>query len=443
MLEDAKLLDEDYDESSGKRTWGTSINIDGVNYATSLFWQPLQNSGDYLQEVEEASNSILEGADLFCIKGGKAPQFGICVSHEGYKNGETVAAVALVTALSNVSSFVAVFKTAEGWWYTCVRNDIILSDGDMLFLNEEEAKSQFMSMMAVPDWGRKIAPKEWGIEDTEELDLGEMIARGAKIKLQKIKGLRGSKLIMVVVISAVVGLWLVSSLIDKLFLTPVKRPVVVPVRPKVVQQVEVKEVPKPWEEIKNPVQFMQGCYEGITKLATIMPPGWKVGVISCSGSAAATSWTREIGPLSWADAAMKNSGLELAGYSFDPSGNSMTASLPLKPAETLTSPPEKSMTDLRNTINNEFQSLGLPISLNEETKKSAAKASAGGGKGPKAKAAPAVTTVFKALTFNFNSPHSPLTWIPLLTKYSGLEIRIITYSPDSDVWHYEGAIYVL
>ena len=443
MLEDAKLLDEDYDESSGKRTWGTSINIDGVNYATSLFWQPLQNSGDYLQEVEEASNSILEGADLFCIKGGKAPQFGICVSHEGYKNGETVAAVALVTALSNVSSFVAVFKTAEGWWYTCVRNDIILSDGDMLFLNEEEAKSQFMSMMAVPDWGRKIAPKEWGIEDTEELDLGEMIARGAKIKLQKIKGLRGSKLIMVVVISAVVGLWLVSSLIDKLFLTPAKRPVVVPVRPKVVQQVEVKEVPKPWEQIKNPVQFMQGCYEGITKLATIMPPGWKIGVISCSGTVAATSWTREIGPLSWADAAMKNSGLELAGYSFDPSGNSMTASLPLKPAETLTSPPEKTMTDLRNAVNNEFQSLGLQISLGEETKKSAAQPPAGGGKGPKAKAAPAVTTVFKALTFNFNSPHSPLTWIPLLTKYSGLEIRMITYSPDSDVWHYEGAIYVL
>ena len=441
MLEDAKLLDEDYDESSGKRTWGTSINIDGVNYATSLFWQPLQNSGDYLQEVEEASNSILEGADLFCIKGGKAPQFGICVSHEGYKNGETVAAVALVTALSNVSSFVAVFKTAEGWWYTCVRNDIILSDGDMLFLNEEEAKSQFMSMMAVPDWGRKIAPKEWGIEDTEELDLGEMIARGAKIKLQKIKGLRGSKLIMVVVISAVVGLWLVSSLIDKLFLTPAKRPVVVPVRPKVVQQVEVKEVPKPWEQIKNPVQFMQGCYEGITKLATIMPPGWKIGVISCSGTVAATSWTREIGPLSWADAAMKNSGLELAGYSFDPSGNSMTASLPLKPAETLTSPPEKTMTDLRNAVNNEFQSLGLQISLGEETKKSAAQPPAGGAKG--SKTAPAVTTVFKALTFNFNSPHSPLTWIPLLTKYSGLEIRMITYSPDSDVWHYEGAIYVL
>ena len=164
MLEDAKLLDDDIDGATAQRSWGTSITVDGVQYATSLFWQPLQNASDPFQEVEEASAGVLEGADLFCIKGGKAPQFGICVSQEGYKSGENVAAVALATALSNVGSFIAVFKTNEGWWYTCIRNDIILSDGDMLFLTEEEAKEQFMSMLAVPDWGKKIAPKEWGFD---------------------------------------------------------------------------------------------------------------------------------------------------------------------------------------------------------------------------------------------------------------------------------------
>lgn len=441
MLEDAKLLDEDYDDAGGKRTWGTALNIDGVNYATSLFWQPLQNSGDYLQEVEEASNSILEGADLFCIKGGKAPQFGICVSHEGYKTGESVAAVSLVTALSNVSSFVAVFKTKEGWWYTCVRNDIILSDGDMLFLNEEEAKNQFMSMMAVPDWGRKIAPQEWGLEDTEELDLGETIARGAKVKLQKIKGLRGSKLITVIAISAVVGLWLVSSLIDKLFLTPAKRPVVVPVRPKVVQQVEVKEVPKPWESIKSPTRFMQNCHEGVMRLAGIMPPGWEIGVINCTGTSAATSWTRQLGTMEWIETALKNSGVELSGYSFDPSGNSLSATLNLSALEPLLSPPDKTQTDLRNELNNLFQSLGLQISLTDEriTLQSARPA---GGKGPQAAQAVAPVIV-NLIKFSFNSPHDPLIWLDLLTKYSGLEIRMITYTPSSNTWHYEGAIYVL
>lgn len=441
MLEDAKLLDDDYEDGAAKRSWGTSINVDGINYATSLFWQPLQNSSDYMQEVEEASTGILEGADLFCIKGGKAPQFGICVSHEGYKSGETVAAVALATSLSNISSFVAVFRTHEGWWYTCIRNDIILSDGDMLFLTEEEAKNQFMSMMAVPDWGKKIAPSEWEIEDTEELGLSEILQRGAKAKLQKIKGLRGSKLIMVIAISAIVGIWLISSLVDKLFLTPSKRPVVVPVRPKVVQQVEVKEVPKPWEQIKNPKQFMTNCYTGITQLATIMPPGWNIGMISCSDNSVVTSWQREIGQLAWAEAALKESGLQFAGYAFDATGTSLSASLPLKPIETLASPPEQPLVDVRNTINNEFQSLGLNINLSEEITKSSAPAPTG-GKGPQAvRAAPAAS--IKALRFTFDSTYNPLTWMDLLTKYSGLEIRMITYSPNGQVWHYEGAIYVL
>ena len=49
MLEDANLLDDDYDGTSSK-TWGTSIVVDGVKYATSLFWQPLQNASDYMLE---------------------------------------------------------------------------------------------------------------------------------------------------------------------------------------------------------------------------------------------------------------------------------------------------------------------------------------------------------------------------------------------------------
>ncbi len=442
MLEEAKLLDEDYDEGSGKRSWATSIVVDGITYATSLFWQPLQNTSDYLQEVEDASSGILEGADLFCIKGGKAPQFGICVSHEGYKSGELVAAVSLATAMSNVSSFVAVFKTKQGWWYTCVRNDIILSDGDMLFLSEDEVKNQFMSMMAVPDWGKKIAPKEWAIEETEEVDIEDILSRGARAKLQKIKGLRGSKLIMVIVISAVVGLWLVSSLIDKIFLTPTKRPVVVPVRPKVVQQVEVKEIPKPWEQIRNPKQFMQNCFEGTNNLISILPPGWNIGNISCSDNSVVTSWQREFGQMSWAEEALKNSGLAFSGYAFDQTGTTLTASLPFGPLETLSSPPNKQLIELRDTLNNEFQSLGLSISLTEETVKVGNSAAAPMGKGPNAARQNAPTT-FRALKFIFDSPHNPLIWLNLLTKYSGLEFRLITYSPSGDKWHYEGAIYVL
>lgn len=118
------------------------------------------------------------GADLFCVKHGKSPQLGLAVSSQGFKKGMNVAAVTAVTSMSDASSLLAVFKVDAGYWYLCVRNDVILSDGDVLFVKEEDAKEQFMSMLSVPDWSKKIAPAEWGIDETEQKDISEVFSQG-------------------------------------------------------------------------------------------------------------------------------------------------------------------------------------------------------------------------------------------------------------------------
>ena len=425
MLEDANLADDDYDGRNVQRSWGTSITVGGTTYATSLFWQPLQNVTDPFQEVEDASEGVLEGADLFCIKGGKAPQFGICVSHEGYKGGEAVAAVSLATAMSNISSYVAVFKTPQGWWYTCIRNDIILSDGDMLFLSEEEAKNQFMSMLAVPDWGKKIAPAEWGLEETEEVSVEEILARGAKAKLQKIKGLRGAKLMIVIAVSVIVGIWLISSLINHLCLTPTVRPVVVPVKPKAVQQVQQPPEVKPWEKLDDPEMVLNSCYDKIIDLVKIMPPGWVIGGVTCNSGGVSTSWRRDLGRLAIARKAMEESGLSFSGLSFPSDGNSLTASLALPKINQINSPPAKNAVDLVNELNDTFQAIGHPISVGSATYTS-----------PQG-------TVYRMVTFKLKTTYDPRTWIKMLTKYSGVTVKNLNYSPSTKVWDFEGTIYVL
>ena len=423
MLEEARLLDDDYDERVNKRTWGTSITVSGINYATSLFWQPLQNKDDPFQEVEEASEGVMEGADLFCIKPGKAPQFGICVSHDGYKKGQNVAAVSLATAFSDSASFVAVFKVDGGWWYTCIRNDIILSDGDMLFLNEEDAKNQFMSMLAVPDWGKKICPAEWGIEDTESVDIETVLSRGLKAKLQKIRALRGAKLLMVVIISAVVGLWLLSSVVDKLFLTPTVRPVVVPVQPKIVPKIKQAPEVKPWEALNDTTHLLTECYNGIQSLVTIMPPGWEIGGLQCSAGGVVTSWRMKLGRLSWMDKALDDSGIIFSGKAYSDSGNSVSVTMPLNPINKISSPPMMNITELRNYINDLFQSFGQPISMSNSNYTSPQK------------------KVYQFINFRFSSRYNPLVWNDLLIKFSGLEVKNINYSPSGEKWDYEGTIY--
>lgn len=424
MLEDAKLLDDDYD-ADGNRSWGTSIEIDGVTYATSLFWQPLQNKDDPFTEVGEASEGVLEGADLFCIKLGKAPQFGICVSREGYKSGENVAAVTLATALADKSSFVAVFKVDNGWWYTCIRNDIILSDGDMLFLNEQEAKDQFLSMLAVPDWGRKIAPPEWGIEETEYPELPKIMQKGLRAKLQKIKALRGTKLMVVIAISAIVGLWLLSSIINGIFLAPPKKPIIAPIAPKVVKPIEKIPEVKPWEKLPEPSSVMKQCYHGVNSLIKIMPPGWVLGNISCTPGGLTTSWTRDVGRISWIDKALDVSGVTFSGRSISDDGNSLIASVPLGKIEQISSPPLRNDVDLKNTLNNLFQSIGQKVALTSFAYTSPEQ------------------NVYRSVKFSFTSGHNPLVWNDLLIKFSGLEITMIRYNIGNKTWEYEGAIYVL
>lgn len=427
MLDDS-VLDDEYGDNA-HRSWGTSISIGGVSYATSIFWQPLQNPSDPMHEIESSASAVMEGADLFCIKGGRTPQFGICVSQEGFKNGQYVAAASLVGAMDNLSSFIGVFKVPEGWWYVCVRNDIILSDGDMLFLNEEEAKNQFLSMLVVPDWGMKIAPASWEIEETKEISIEESIQRGPHVKLKKIKGLRGTKLILIVVLSLIVGGWLVSSLIDKLLFTPVKRPVVVPVRPKIMAPVEeVVQISKPWETLVDPRQFVENCFYNIKKIRSLQPPGWPIGNIVCDGKSVSTNWTREIGFLAIAQQAINKSDINFSSYWFDETGTVLSASISLPEIATTAAPPEYRNAELRNILNNEFQSLNLPISLSN------ASFEVVNGKNRQ---------TFRQLKFQINSPHDPIRWLGLLIKYSGLEFNLITYSPKENIWHYEGVIYVL
>ena len=315
MLENAKLYENDFD-ANGSRSWGATTVINGTAYAAGLFWQPLQNRDDPYAEIEDSAESVLEGADLFTLKPGKTVQFGVCASSDGYNKGLISLAVSVATALSELSSFVAVFKVDNGWWYCCIRNDIILSDGDMLFLKEEDAKEQFMSMMTVPDWGRKIAPAEWGINDTVSGDLATLIADGSRAKLQKIKALRGPKLYAIIIASAVIGFWVLSTLVTDVLFAPKKRPIAIaPVQPKIIKKYEPKPIPKPWDSLIKSDDLLTLCYNDVNNLLKILPPGWKIGGINCDKNGATTSWRREVGRIAWVDKALNQSGIKFKARS--------------------------------------------------------------------------------------------------------------------------------
>lgn len=422
MLEDAKLLDEDYVR---KQSTGTQFVLNSTPYATGLFWQQLQNPEDYLTEIKETAENVLDGADLFCVRQGKAPQFGICVEQDGYKKGDIAAAIGIASALADKTSFVAMFRVPNGWWYVCVRNDIILADGDVLFFNENDAKDKFYSMMSVPDWELRIAPKDWAIDGTEEIPVESLLNRGVQVKLDKINALRGAKLVLVLLALIIGGVWAASQAIQFVFNSLPQKPVVRPVQIKEVEKVEVPPEVKPWEEILNPTDVMYKCYEGAQDLVKILPPGWAIEGITCSPTSITTSWRREIGRVLWINKALDVSGLEFSGRSISSDGSSLMASMPIKNISTINSAPNKNTVDLINTLNDLFQSLEQGIALGTASYTS-----------PQG-------NVYNSVTFSFSSNHDPVMWNDVLIKIPGLEIKSIRYDINSKIWQYEGAIYAL
>ena len=424
MAEEDKILNESEEEdtSVNSKEWAASFTVNGIQYAASVVWESLQNLDAPFLDAKEAAENVLVGADLFCVKHGKSPQLGLASSSQGFKKGMSVAAISAVTALSEASSLLAVFKVDSGYWYLCVRNDVILSDGDVLFVKEEDAKEQFMSMLSVPDWNKKIAPEEWGIDETEQKNISDVFAQGLDSKLEKINALRGAELLIVVVLSIAAGAWLIMYISSTFFETKTQENKVVTRRAtkKVVKQVKTV-VPAPWESLVDPVWMLDNCRQSILALTSISTPGWKNNGVTCMASGAVTSWKRSFGRLSWIEMSLAYSGLTFGSKRIDDKSTEVTVSIPFQDVKKINSAPKKTANELRNMVNDLFQALNLSISLTN------GKTSVGGKN-------------YHSLDFKINSQYDPNIWKNLLTKFSGLKINNIRY--NSGVWNYEGAIYV-
>ena len=171
----------------------------------------------------------------------------------------------------------------------------------------------------------------------------------------------------------------------------------------------------------DPVWMLDNCRQTILSLVAISTPGWVNDGVTCSQSSAITSWKRNFGRLSWIEMSLSYSGLTFANKSIDERGNSVTVSIPFLSVQIVTSSPKKSALELRNMINDLFQTLNMSISLNKGQAKAGKK-------------------VYEYINFKINSKYDPEVWKPLLTKFSGLKVNNIRY--NKGVWNYEGTIYV-
>ena len=440
-------MDESIPMPSGKpeqtrlRSSTGVVTVDGQHYAVGLIWQPLQNLDDPILEVRETAESEM-GADLYCLRPAATPQYGIGRTELEHRDGMPSLAAAVASVYADQSSMCGVFRVDEGWWLIAVRNDLILAEEDVVFSNEEEAKRAYASMMAVPDWGVRIVPREWQVEGTETKDLSTILPKARKIRLQPINAVRRTKfLLFIAIIIIAIVVWLVYSLIAlwKNVFPPEKIHVVqeptnlAPMRPE-------PEKPKPWENVVDFKVFLNQCWVSAYQIRSIVIPGWTMGTIECTPKGANTSWRLtniQEGRLNVMNMGLDEYQLENMQITVSASGDSATgnwkfakiplvASVPLLTADKLEADLKeiKQATNFSGLVVSSRQTLLDPPSRPDGTK-------------------PSNQKTYIYYPFTISTSYSPFELVNFFNKFSGVEMLRVQYTPggSGNSWTYEGRIY--
>ena len=412
--------------------WGATMTVGNTVYATTVFWQPLQDPDNPLPEIKETAENVLENADLYVIRPTGMPQYGLGISSEGHKSGMPVAALALADAFSDLPSSVSVFKVPEGWWFVAIRNDLILSEDDMLYRNEEDAKRTFLSMMAVPDWGRRVAPAEWGIEGTEELNIEEVFAGTPKIKLTKLKSNFNIKIVVAIAVAVVLIAWFGFALLSRFSATEeiIEEVAPAPVVKPVVEKPKVVSLPMPWESLVVPSDFMNACEKSKTQLVSAKIPGWVIGDIDCQQVGLSTSWTMQQGRLANFLTALKYYNVEGLNYTVADSGRSVVGSISFGALKRAFSAPTLRAQEIVTELTDIFQAWNIPLSVNISNISSVNNSDRGSQQDP-----------YSFVNFSFSSNLPVSEWGNFFSNFGALELTSMVYNVNSNTWKYEGRIY--
>lgn len=425
-----------------------TIVIKKVKYAVGLIWQPLQDPDNPSPEIREAMETDAD-SDLYCLRITASPQYGLARTSMGHRTGELSLAATVASALSDKTSICGVFKVEEGWYFIAVRNDLILSENDILFKTEEEAEHAFYTMMSVPDWDLKIVPPEWNVDGAVNRSL-ESIVRDARVRvrLEELGAKKKNQILLVIGVALVIAL---ISFVYSMFtvFTPViqseEKIEPIPI-PEIIRPVEpTPEKPKPWEKIQDSKVFLNKCWNNAYQLKTLNIPGWSLGIITCTNSGLTTSWSRGATDIwanppriRWIKAALNEYKMTNVDIKINKDGASANGSVVFFDIPLVASVPMYTEDQLWEELTDIKQALNLPIEFQRKSVLDPPDNPDG--------SKPEHQQEYVYYIFSITSPYTPFEWLTFFKKFPGLELTKVEFNPlaepqDPNKWKYEGRIY--
>lgn len=281
------------------------ITVNRKKFATGLFWQPL-GVGNTAQNY--AKQLAKTGDKKYTLYVGYKYMVGLTNSNEGAAAGMPSAAIEIVSALSELVSFLGVFQAENNYYLVAMRNGVIIRD--ILLTDVESARKLYTELAEIPDWGALFAPASWGVPKSQEKTLSELMGRGLSVKLRQISTAKSIvPTILSIIIFFVFGFYVLSNSVSNKESAKPKMNAEKVAEYK--RQIELKtqkltdkilpssvdtEAEYPYNHLPNMMERANLCYKAI---AFVMQPimGWNQTYAKCDEDFVTATFSRDFGTL--------------------------------------------------------------------------------------------------------------------------------------------------
>ena len=389
--------------------------------ALGLLWQPVRSQ---ISLREQAGMAGGHGGEFDLAASFGDGQLGFGMKSEGLAAG-MFAGASLFDADAMGGTWLAAFPLDGGqlWWIVAMRDakiyeDRVLDDG-------AAARAALVKSLEAPDWERIIAPTDWGIEKSEQVDLSELVSikRATRLRLVDRSFQIGTGIALAAIVATVLAYaWVQFSKYwdeEKLRAEAVER------------SQTVANAEQPWRNSPHVSDFVSVCVSQMER-ATVLAPGWTPQPLICRWSKTEAkldaSWSRKSGRIPHLRGMVENRTgrrIELAGK-----GESASLTVPI------TFPSSAVQADLwpawriESVLRERFQTLGLDLNLTARVLPPGTSGAGGGG-----------TRFRNRHDLGVATSVSIKEYARLLSDVPALVPESLVFRPKTNVWQLTAKVY--
>ena len=275
-------------------------------YAVGLYWEN-SPSGRVVSAAKEAALQPGQKADFYAIraglKDGRVPQFGL--GQVAAKHKAAMPAFAGCLANQQPGSWVGAFRLREGTVVTVVRDDMIVPDGDQLYIDENDARERVLQEVSFGGLQRIYAPESWAIPGSDNMPVSLLLDDRRDVKLQPVTTPKssfviGGAVVVLLVVGLAYGLYMQDQAAKQAAMEAERMSALARTKAAADQLGFGSQEPKyppperKWENRPLVLSVVESCRSGLASIPAGIA-GWHISSLKCDGNSISISWMRDKG----------------------------------------------------------------------------------------------------------------------------------------------------